>query len=113
LTITAGKTATVEVAVQRDRFGEEIEVSAFGLPPGVYAEPVISKNEGDVANKVTLTLTAEEGVMTSGSFGILGRATEPSLLERRARSSKPWLSDLASYLWVTVVPVSEPVPKEG
>lgn len=113
LTITAGKTATVEVAVQRDRFGEEIEVSAFGLPPGVHAEPVISKNEGDAAKKVTLTLTADEGVTTSGPFGILGRATEPSLLERRALSSKPWLSDLASYLWVTVVLASEPVPKEG
>ena len=107
LSLEAGKSLSVEVAVDR-RHGIPgfIEVTASDLPEGVHVDQVTSMSEGESAKKVTLTLTADEGVTTSVPFRIVGRATEHGALEKYVRSSKSWLAETVPHLWLTVVPAA-------
>ena len=102
LVVTPGKSTELPIKIQR-RGGSvgPITIQAVGLPPGVTAAPVASEPMGPTAAAVTLKLSTT-GIAFSGPLRIAGKASQPKVIERFARTA-PRLGVVFESIWLTVV----------
>ena len=107
-TLETGKSLDIVVTPGRkDGLSGFIEITAVDLPPGVRSTQVTSMAAGESTKKVTLTLTADDGITASAPFRIVGRATEHESLERYVRSGKAWMDGTVPHLWLVVKPAAQ------
>ena len=77
----------------------EIRIEAIDLPPGVTAEPVVSKPDGDTSGKVTIQLKTD-GTPFSGPIRVRGSAKELSI--DRYATAPPKFGARLRHIWLTV-----------
>jgi hypothetical protein len=105
MVVTVGKPAEIPIKILRRSPPEgtvgPITIEAVGLPAGVSAAAVVSEPSGSTATEVKLTLTSA-GPAASGLFRIVGKASQPRMLERSAHTPAKLGASLDA-LWLTVV----------
>lgn len=106
--VASGKEAKVIVAIARkDGFGDMIEVAAEGLPEGVEATPVRSRQSDASSRSVTLTLRANAR-SRSGAIRIVARSADRKSRLRVATAPLPGFETRTDHLWLTVRPAAGP-----
>ncbi|MFM7150703.1 MAG: hypothetical protein ACKO23_12750 [Gemmataceae bacterium] len=106
LVVTPGKPVDLTVKVKR-RTGSgktpgSIRIELMGLPSGVTAPAVVSEPSGPTSASVTLKITST-GPGFSGPIRVVGRAKDPTPIERTARTPAQ-LGICFDYLWLTTRP---------
>lgn len=104
LVVTPDKPAELEVNVQRHG-GQPgaigaIEIGLRGAPPGVTATAVVSEPKGETQKKVKLVITTDGSQPFSGRVQIVGKATDPTTIERLARTPSR-LGAAFESVWLT------------
>ncbi len=101
--LAGDKPLEIAVGIDRQRgFAGEVTLTVEGLPEGIVAEPVVSKNEGPAAKEVKLSLRVTEALAQpfQGSVRITGRDAEGDLV-RVARATDAPAQSPADQIWLT------------
>jgi hypothetical protein len=102
-----GKTADLKVSVERKvGYAGQIEVAATDLPPGVSAEPVISRPGDASAGAVTLKLNGD-GCAHPGPFRVVGKATGEAPRRHAARAAIAGFEAKTDRPWLTIGRISD------
>lgn len=102
--VAAGKTATIEVTVNRQEgFSEPIELNVMGMPEGVTASPVTSPPSGAEGKLVKLVLTAKEGAMPwQGPIRVAAESKGATAWKRWATYPATGTSEPRNEIWLTI-----------
>ena len=105
--VTNDKPLEIPVDVTRNNaFAETISFTVEGLPDGVAADAVQSKNDDDSKKQVTLKLSRDES-RKEGFTGIIKIvATSESITEQLATAPIQNSTALTSQFWLTVPPLA-------
>ena len=104
------KPLEIPITVARiDRFNEEIEIRAEGLPEGVEVPVVKSEKKGATAKSVKLKLTSKQAAAFSGEIRIVGKALVEQPFENLATAT---VSAKNEALWLTIKPPKKPVEEK-
>ncbi|QEG02430.1 hypothetical protein Mal15_65510 [Stieleria maiorica] len=107
------KPLEIPVTIERSSgFGDKLQITASGLPPGVVVENVISEPKGDTSKSVKLKLTVGEGAAGHATFQIIGTSldSDSKPTDRTVTATFPLRPSLSpSEFWLTI----PPAPADG
>jgi hypothetical protein len=114
LVVSADKPAELPITIKRTAISGSsigrITIQAIDLPPWISSDAVVSEEEGETANKVTVKFTTT-GFPYSGPIRIRGIARQSKALDRFAFTPSN-LGMRLDHIWLTATPATEVEKKE-